>query len=197
MAMNVTIPEETESNIGRLIYFLYEALGHPNKSTLIKAVKKGHLATWPGLTVKRIQKYITADIINAKGHMHMKRQVKYKDKKKEHKDNQADKDKALEPTQELNNIKTNMHFAQIEETGLCGTDQTGKLPYRSKRGHKYIFVLYNYDSNSILVRAMKSREDAEFLRVHDEVIEYLKARGLQPIIQRLDNEASKAYRANY
>ena len=43
---------------------------------------------------------------------------------------------------------------------------------------------------------MQNRTDAEFLRAHDEVIEYLKARGLQPKIQRLDNEASKAYRAN-
>ena len=36
IAMNVTIPEETESNIGRLILFLHEALGHPNKNSLIK-----------------------------------------------------------------------------------------------------------------------------------------------------------------
>ena len=83
VAMNVTVPEETENNIERLILFLHEALGHPNKYTLIKAVKKGHLATWPGLTVKRIQKYIMGDIINAKGHMHMKRQVKRKGKNNE------------------------------------------------------------------------------------------------------------------
>ena len=89
-----------------------------------------------------------------------------------------------------------MHFARIEETGLCGTDQTGKLPYKSKRGYKYIFVLYSYNPNSILVRAMKNRTDAEFLRVHDDVIEYLQARGLKPKIQRLDNEASKAYTGN-
>ena len=89
-----------------------------------------------------------------------------------------------------------MHFARIEETGLCGTDQSGKLPYRSKRGNQYIFVLYSYDPNSILFRAMKNRTDAEFLRVHDDVIEYLQARGLKPKIQRLDNEASKAYTEN-
>lgn len=77
-----------------------------------------------------------------------------------------------------------------------GTNQTGKLPYKSKRGYRYIFVLYSYGPNSILVRATKNRTDAEFLRVHDDAIEYLQARGLKPKIQRLDNEASKTYTAN-
>ena len=41
---------------------------------------------------------------------------------------------------------------------------------------------------------MKSREEKGFLRVHDEVIEYLGKWGLKPSIQRLDNEASKEYK---
>ena len=45
LAMNVTIPKESQTNIQKLIIFLYEALGHPNKQTLIKAVIKGYLAT--------------------------------------------------------------------------------------------------------------------------------------------------------
>ena len=198
--MNVKIPEEAENNIKRLILFLHEALGCPTKSTLIKAVKKGHLATWPGLTVKRINKYIKGNIINAKGHMHMSRQSnkRSRGRRSQLKDNNTQniEEEALNPTQETDNIKTNLHYAKIEETDLYGTDQTGKFPYRSKRGNKYIFVLYNYDSNSILSRPMKNRTDAEFLRVHDDVIEYLKVRGLQPKIQRLDNEASKAYTQN-
>ena len=109
---------------------------------------------------------------------------------------QSTKDEALEPDQEPDNEKTNMHFARIEETGLCGTDQTEKLPYKSNRGYKYIVVLYSFDPNSILVRGMKNRTDAEFVRVHDDVIQYLQAIGLKPKIQRLDNEAPKAYTEN-
>ena len=45
LAMNVTMSEETENNIEKLILFLYAALGRPNKSTLIKAIQNGHLAT--------------------------------------------------------------------------------------------------------------------------------------------------------
>ena len=44
LSMNVIIPEEAESNIEKLILFLYAALGRPNKATLIKAIKHGHFA---------------------------------------------------------------------------------------------------------------------------------------------------------
>ena len=86
-----------------------------------------------------------------KGHMHMQRQVKSKKEgstTKKESDSIAEIDtEALNPTQEPNNSKTNEYFAKIEETGLCGTDQTEKFRYTSKRGHKYMFVLYNYDPN--------------------------------------------------
>ena len=173
LAMNVIVPEEAQNNIEKLILFLYEAIGFPTKTTLIKAVNKGHFATWPGLTVSRINKYIKQDIINDKGHMHMQRQKTKKITKKLDEKVDNSEEEALEPVQEPKNNKTNEYFAKIEETGLCGIDQTGKLPYTSKRGYKYIFVLYNYDPNAILVRPMKNRIDKEFLRVHDEVVEYL------------------------
>ena len=40
------------SNVKNLTEFLYGAAGYPSIDTLIKAVKKGYFATWPGLTVK-------------------------------------------------------------------------------------------------------------------------------------------------
>ena len=42
---------------------------------------------------------------------------------------------------------------------------------------------------------MKNRSDAEFLRVYNEIMEDLKLKGLKPTYHRLDNEASKAYKA--
>jgi len=39
-------------------------------------------------------------------------------------------------------------------------DQTGQSPKQSKRGHKYIMVLVNIESNVIMVEPMKSRKDA-------------------------------------
>ena len=195
LIMNVTVPKEADNNIEKLMLFLYAALGRPNKTTLIKAIKQGHFATWPGLTEKRVKKYIQEDIINAKGHMHLQRQVKNR-KKKEIKEPNNIKDEITHPTQEEGNNKMNLNFVKIEETGLCGTDLTGKFPTTSRRGNKYIFVLYNWDTNSIIARAMKNRTDEEFLRVHDEIIDELTIKGVKPTTQRLDNEASKAYTNN-
>ena len=85
---------------------------------------------------------------------------------------------------------------KVEETGVCGTDQTGEVPVRSRRGNQYIFVLYNYDTNSILVRPMKNRTEEEFLKVHEATMNFLKDRGQLPKIQKLDIEASELHKQN-
>ena len=55
-----------------------------------------------------------------------------------------------------------------------------------------MFVLYDYDSNAILVELMKSRTDAEYLRAYAIVTKHLTDRGLHPQFQMLDNECSVA-----
>ena len=46
------------NNIENLVLFLYGAAGYSVISTLIKAIQKGHFATWPGLTEKQVKKYL-------------------------------------------------------------------------------------------------------------------------------------------
>jgi hypothetical protein len=59
-----------------------------------------------------------------------------------------------------------------------------------------MLILYDYDSNSILSAPMKNRGDKEMFRAFDFLIQSLILRGLKPLLQRLDNEASLALR-NY
>ena len=40
---------------------------------------------------------------------------------------------------------------------------------------------------------MKNRTESEFVRVYQDLIDYLKQRGLQPKLQRLDNKSSEGY----
>jgi hypothetical protein len=44
------------------------------KSALVHAVNKGHLETWPGLTVGAINKHLKLTTATAMGHMKQKRQ---------------------------------------------------------------------------------------------------------------------------
>jgi hypothetical protein len=55
-----------------------------------------------------------------------------------------------------------------------------------------MLVLYDYDSNYIHVEPMKSKSGAEILAAYQRAHALLTSRGLRPLLQRLDNEASTA-----
>ena len=55
-----------------------------------------------------------------------------------------------------------------------------------------MLVLYDYDSNYIHVEAMPSRTGYQILLAYRRAHDILKLRGLQPRLQKLDNEASRA-----
>ena len=73
----------------------------------------------------------------------------------------------------------------------CYSDQTGEFNIPSSNGNKYLFILYDYDSNHIFARPMKTRHANSILAAFKSVLEEMKAAGLKPKLQRLDNECSK------
>jgi hypothetical protein len=72
------------------------------------------------------------------------------------------------------------------------SDQTGRFPVRSSRGHQYIFVLYNYDSNSIHALPLKNRQAAEIARAWTTTYDLLQRKGVASALHILDNECSTA-----
>jgi hypothetical protein len=87
-------------------------------------------------------------------------------------------------------------YATTLKTNQIYSDLTGRFPTTSLSGNKYTLIMYDYDSNSILSAPMKNRGDKEMVRAFDSLIQSLILRGLKPLLQRLDNEASLALR-NY
>ena len=79
-----------------------------------------------------------------------------------------------------------------EPTGKLYTDLTGRFPVQSSRGNKYILVAYNFDSNSIHVKPLKSRHDHDTIKAYEEIYTMLTSRGLKPQLHWLDNKASTA-----
>ena len=73
---------------------------------------------------------------------------------------------------------------------MISIDLTGSFPITSDRGHKYIFVLYYYDSNAILAEPIFSQEKGHILAGYKACYAHLHQAGIQPIIQRLNNEKS-------
>jgi hypothetical protein len=91
-------------------------------------------------------------------------------------------------------LRTHHCFAALIEpaTGQIHTDQTGKFVVASNSGNNYMIVLHDYDSNSILVEAIRSRTGPCILAGYQVLHSRLVAAGLRPKLQRLDNECSVA-----
>jgi hypothetical protein len=47
---------------------------------------------------------------------------------------------------------------QSEVKGLVRSDLPGRFPFTSNKGNNYIFVMYDFDSNSIIGKPIKSRD---------------------------------------
>lgn len=77
-------------------------------------------------------------------------------------------DNDMNPPQETQ--ATNMVFASTvcvdTVTHKIYTDLTGKFPIIARSGTKYILILYDYNSNSILARPLKSRNESEYITVY-------------------------------
>ena len=133
----------------------------------------------PNLTPKVIRRYLKPSVATVKGHLNQQRQ--------RHR-------KPLHVTPTPIPTRTHTIYAATldptQPTGNSFSDLTGRFPIQSNRGANYIFVLYDYDSNAILVRPLHNRSAHEIHRVFTSVHTYLVTRGLRPRLHTLDNEAS-------
>ena len=90
-------------------------------------------------------------------------------------------------------VRTHFLYPRVVElTSKVFLDQTGRFPVISSRGMKYIFVFYDYDSSTILENPIKLRSTADILAAYNKFYDILKARGLKPLLARLDNKLSTA-----
>ena len=71
------------------------------------------------------------------------------------------------------------------------SDFPGRYPVTSARGHKYIFLMVDYDSNYIHAVPIKSRKANELVAGFRTCYKTLIDNGLQGTYVQLDNEASK------
>lgn len=84
-----------------------------------------------------------------------------------------------------------------EEWYKSYSNQTGKFPITSSRGHKYIFVFYHFDTNSVHGIAIKIRNTADICKAWETVYDLLKAHGEAPNIHILDNECPESMKSMF
>ena len=185
-------------SIERAIRYLHACAGFPTKATWIKAIRNGNYVSWPLLTVENVNKYYPETDATPMGHLNQQRQgVRSTKQKKKKKVN-------LPPIEDIEEVDTSSlvgkkeHDVYIKVHDLRGTvysDQTGKFPYRSKRGYQYIMVMIHIDSNHIFVEPLKSRTSAEMQRAYLVLINRVKKTGMEIKKHVLDNEVSNDMKA--
>ena len=60
-------------------------------------------------------------------------------------------------------MKTRNNYLKIKPVGTMYTDQTGKFPYVSSNGSKYIMIMYDYDCDAIMSTPLRSKAGLEQL----------------------------------
>ena len=130
------------------------------------------------------------------GHLHKHRQNTRSTKKqtiKELMNEDFEPDIELEPPCQIFDRKhhVGINVVKFEELkGTIATDQIGRFPITSQRGNKHIMVLYDFDSNVIDATAIKSRTKEDLIEGYEELYRHLQEGGIQPVLHKLDNEAS-------
>ena len=150
---NNLMPERTKPD---LLQWSNATLFIPVEKNLIQSINKVYFATWTNLTSDLTNKNLPSSMAISKGQIHQTRKnIKSTNQK------QPMEDPPMKPlTQLTNTVFTNI----INHKSQISTYLTGELPVTSNKGKKYLFVLYEYNSNSILICPMKARSDSKFVR---------------------------------
>ena len=99
-------------------------------------------------------KYITNTLAMDLGHMDQERQNLQSTKIRHNANEILTPPETPSSTKTFETLNIIIPFSAKE---LTYGDMTGAFPYTSSRGSKYIYVIYDYDSNAILVHPIKSK----------------------------------------
>lgn len=188
------------TTIADTVAYLHAAAFSPVMSMFVAAIQKGFFATWPGLSADNVRTHLPKSIATALGHLDQQRKnlrsTRLVTTTPSPITPAEDEELSADPQGEDATDRTHCVFASITDiaspTGLIFSDQTGAFPMTSIHGSKYLMLVYDYDSNAILVEPLKTRQGSEILKAFTKIYELLTARGLRPRLQRLDNEISTA-----
>ena len=193
-----------ETNVPKLMRYLHACAGFPVAATWIQAIDRGYFTTWPGLSASRVRKYLPKSEETAKGHMKLVRQgirSTSKGDTTEAEEGGTSKGAATDPADDVESPsaretsaevgrKRNLIACSVPMKGIIGTDQTGRFPVESDRGHKYIFILYDVDTELIHAVPIKSKHASELIEAFKEGYDMLARCGFEPVLHRIDNETS-------
>ena len=163
-------------------------LGGPVTSTLLKAVKRGYLSTFPRITYKMIAANPPNAMATAMGHLDHTRQGQNSTKTEATGSSPQLED--YEDNDPLDPEEGRVVFVKIiPASNILHSDATARMPVPSRRGYQYF--LLSYWNNYLHLEAMSSRSKNEYARAFKATYDFFHLHGAHPRVQRLDNETSQ------
>ena len=177
-----------------LAIYHHTTLGSPAPSTLLRAIRRGHLTTFPGLTTQLISKHLPKSLATSLGHQDQEakniRSTRLLPLPVLTSDLDLDVDVAPHPA-EPRSHQIAVLLLDNQPLLKSYSDQTGRFHVPSSRGNNYIFVLYHQDTNSIHAVAIPNRKAASIRNAWEQTHKLLVHHGHPPDLHILDNECSQ------
>jgi hypothetical protein len=189
---HTTLAHDTIAN---RIAFYHAILFPPSLSTWCQAIDAGHFPSWPGLTSSAVRKYPPQSIPMHQGHLDQVRANIQSTHPPASSRQQPTIDDYVDDTAPPleDNTRTRIIYADCHcTTSMVYTDPTEKFLVPNVSGNQYILIVYEYDSNYIHAEPMIDRTGPSINAAYQRSIAFLQSRGLKPLLQRLDNEATSA-----
>jgi hypothetical protein len=164
--------------------YIHASLGFPTKAAMLDAASAGRLIGIPFATTTNIRKHYPETKDTPKGHLDQQRQGVRSTKAAVKKTSVN----APLPKEE------DVYIAVWDLKDTTYSDQTGRFPYTSYKGNKYLMVLVEIDSSCILVEPLADRTAEEMQRAYLRLYQRLKRAGVQPKKHVMDNEVSELLR---
>ena len=188
-ALNVII-QKNKTNY-QLFNFYYGALCSPSQTTLKDAIQKNFLITRPAIEKLSFSEQTVDSLATDLGHMDQERRNLQSTKLVPTNTDKFRIHENISIQKQYETISTIIPFTAKEMTY---GDLTGAFPYTSSRGAKYLYLIYDYDANAILVHSLKSRQSHEIRKAWEILIERLTSHGHTIKKFILDNECSQDLR---
>lgn len=171
----------------QLAAYLHACAFSPTLDTFQKAINNSQFLTWPAIDKINIKKFLTDQTATHMGHLDQERS--HLQSTKLPKDIRHD----FFPTTSTPSPKQYSVCSKIvpfSPKELSYGDLTGSFPYTSSRGNKYLYVMYDYDSNAILLHPLKTRQASEITSAWQTLHTKLTQHGHKIKNFILDNEFS-------
>jgi hypothetical protein len=185
------------NKLPELVRFAHAALFSPALTALQKALDRNFIHDFPGLTSLTLRNYPPPSIATIKGHLDQSR-------KNQRPTNKTPDPLPLLPHDDIDTdsypqpaSRTHHCFAatiSTTQTGQVFSDLTGRFLTPASSGATQVFVLYDFDSNSIHAIPLKSKSAQDITSAYKTIYNTLVHAGLRPQLQRMDNECSAILR---